>query len=121
MVDLITHYGLALVFANVLIQQIGLPIPALPTLIVAGALAAGGSFSALAVFTVAFTACAIGDASWYAAGRLYGRRVTKLLCQISQSPGSCADQSEYQFHRWGGLTIRPMWPRRAAGRLALCR
>jgi membrane protein DedA with SNARE-associated domain len=40
MVDLITQYGLALVFANVLIQQIGLPIPAVPTLIVAGALAA---------------------------------------------------------------------------------
>src|SRR5258707_769368 len=40
MLGLITHYGLALIFANVLIQQIGLPIPALPTLIVAGALAA---------------------------------------------------------------------------------
>ena len=33
---LITQYGLALVFANVLIQQIGPPIPAVPTLIVAG-------------------------------------------------------------------------------------
>jgi membrane protein DedA with SNARE-associated domain/rhodanese-related sulfurtransferase len=105
MVDLITQYGLALVFANVLIQQIGLPIPAVPTLIVAGALAADGKFSALAIFGVAFIACAISDTIWYSAGRLYGRRVTKLLCQMSLSPGSCVRQSEYLFDRWGRLTL----------------
>ena len=48
MIDLITQYGLALIFANVLIQQMGLPIPVVPTLIVAGALAADGKFSASA-------------------------------------------------------------------------
>jgi membrane protein DedA with SNARE-associated domain len=37
---LITEYGLALVFANVLLEQLGLPIPAVPALIVSGALAA---------------------------------------------------------------------------------
>jgi membrane protein DedA with SNARE-associated domain len=105
MVDLITQYGLALVFANVLIQQIGLPIPVVPTLIVAGALAADGKFSALAIFGVAFIACAISDTIWYSAGRLYGRRVSKLLCQMSLSPGSCVRQSEYLFDRWGRLTL----------------
>ncbi len=105
MVGLITHYGLALVFANVLAQQMGLPIPALPTLIVAGALAADGKISALAIFGVAFIACAISDATWYTVGRLYGRRVMKLLCRISLSPESCVRQSEYLFHRWGGLTL----------------
>ena len=69
MVDLITQYGFALIFANVLIQQMGLPIPVVPTLIVAGALAAEGKFSASEIFAVAFAACAISDAIWYAAGR----------------------------------------------------
>jgi membrane protein DedA with SNARE-associated domain/rhodanese-related sulfurtransferase len=105
MIGLITQYGLALVFANVLIQQMGLPIPVVPTLIVAGALAADGKFSAPAIFAVALAACALSDATWYAAGRLYGRRVMKLLCQISLSPDSCVHQSEYQFRRWGGLTL----------------
>ena len=105
MIGLITHYGLALVFANVLVQQMGLPIPVVPTLIVAGALAADGKFSASEIFAVALAACALSDATWYAAGRLYGRRVMKLLCQISLSPDSCVQQSEYQFHRWGGLTL----------------
>lgn len=39
MMNLFAQYGLLLVFANVLLAQAGLPLPALPTLIVAGALA----------------------------------------------------------------------------------
>ena len=105
MADLVTHYGVALVFANVLLQQLGLPIPVYPTLIVAGALAADGKCSASQIFAAAFIACAISDATWYATGRLYGRRVMKLLCQISLSPDSCVQQSEYQFHRWGRLAL----------------
>jgi membrane protein DedA with SNARE-associated domain/rhodanese-related sulfurtransferase len=105
MIGLITQYGLALIFANVLIQQMGLPIPSLPTLLVAGALAADGKLSASEVFAVAFAACAISDATWYAAGRLFGRRVMNLLCRISLSPDSCVDQSEHHFHRWGGLSL----------------
>ncbi len=105
MAGLITQYGLALVFANVLMQQMGLPIPALPTLIVAGALAADGKISALSLFAGAFIACAISDATWYTVGRLFGRRVMKLLCRISLSPESCVRQSEYLFHRWGNLTF----------------
>ncbi len=102
---LITQYGLALVFANVLLEQIGLPIPAVPTLIVAGALAAEGELSPLAIFGVAFVACSVGDALWYVAGRRYGRRVMKLLCRVSLSPDSCVRQTEVRFDRWGGLAL----------------
>ena len=106
MVALITHYGVALVFANVLLQQIGLPIPVYPTLIVAGALAAEGIFSASEIFAAALIACAISDATWYVAGRLYGRRVMKLpVWDFSLSPDSCVQQSEDRFHRWGAFTL----------------
>jgi membrane protein DedA with SNARE-associated domain/rhodanese-related sulfurtransferase len=105
MIRLIAQYGLALVFVNVLAEQIGLPVPAVPTLIVAGALAADGTFSAWALFGVAFIACGIGDTVWYVAGRLYGRAVMRLLCRISLSPDSCVRQTEYRFERWGGLTL----------------
>ena len=49
LMHLIQEYGLGLVFINVLLLQAGLPIPAYPTLIVAGAYAAasGGSLAAL--------------------------------------------------------------------------
>ncbi len=104
-IRLITQHGLALVFANVLLEQIGLPLPAIPTLVIAGALAADGKLSALALFGVAFIGCVIGDTLWYVAGRRYGRRVMRLLCRISLSPDSCVRQTEYQFGRWGGLTL----------------
>jgi membrane protein DedA with SNARE-associated domain/rhodanese-related sulfurtransferase len=104
-VGLLSQYGLALVFANVLVEQLGLPVPAIPTLVVAGALAADGKLSAPAIFGVAFVACSIGDTAWYIAGRLYGRRVIRLLCRISLSPDSCVRQTEFRFERWGGLTL----------------
>jgi membrane protein DedA with SNARE-associated domain/rhodanese-related sulfurtransferase len=105
MIQLLTQYGLALVFANVLLERIGLPLPAMPTLIVAGALAADGTSSALAIFCVAFVAASIGDVLWYVAGRLYGHRVMKLLCRMSLSPDSCVRQTEFRFERWGRLTL----------------
>ena len=103
--QLIGHYGLALVFLNVLVEQIGLPVPAVPTLVVAGALAAAGELSAAAVFGVAVLACFIGDGLWFAGGRIYGRRVMSLLCRISLSPDSCVRQSEYHFERWGRAAL----------------
>jgi len=105
MLDLIARHGLALIFANVLLEQLGVPLPAIPTLIVAGALAADGTLSAPAVFGVAFAASMIGDCAWYIAGRRYGRRVMTTLCRISLSPDSCVRQTENHFARWGGLTL----------------
>src|SRR5260370_37228139 len=102
---LIAEYGLALVFANVLLEQLGLPIPAIPTLVVAGAVAAEGELSSFAVFGVAFVACMIGDAIWFLAGRRYGRRVMAFLCRVSLSPDSCVRQTEFRFERWGRLTL----------------
>ncbi len=102
---LIADYGLALVFANVLLEQLGLPVPAMPTLVVAGALAAEGEFSIVAIFAAAFVACMIGDAAWYLAGRRWGRRVMALLCRVSLSPDSCVRQTEFRFERWGRLTL----------------
>src|SRR5258706_15595767 len=105
LVDLIARYGLALIFINVLVEQVGLPVPAVPTLIVAGAAAAAGEISAAAVFGVAVLACFIGDGLWFAGGRIYGRRVMRLLCRISLSPDSCVRQSEYHFGRWGKAAL----------------
>jgi membrane protein DedA with SNARE-associated domain/rhodanese-related sulfurtransferase len=94
-------FGLAFVFFNVLIEQLGAPVPAVPTLIVAGALAAGGRLPAAELYVLAVTACAIADGTWYFAGRRYGNRVLKLLCRISLSPDACVSQTQALFERWG--------------------
>ena len=101
LVSLLGQYGLALVFANVLIEQIGLPVPAVPTLVVAGALATEGKLSMPLLFAVALLACSLADITWYIAGRRFGNRVMKLLCRISLTPDYCVSETQARFERWG--------------------
>jgi membrane protein DedA with SNARE-associated domain/rhodanese-related sulfurtransferase len=101
LVSLLGQYGLALVFANVLIEQIGLPVPALPTLVVAGALATEGKLSMPLLFAVALAACSLADIAWYIAGRRLGNRVMKMLCRISLTPDWCVSETQARFERWG--------------------
>src|SRR6266480_4769378 len=97
LIDLIARYGLALVFINVLVEQVGLPVPAVPTLIVAGAAAATGQLSAPAVFGVAVLACYIGDGLWFAgigialwaglpigAGMLFSREIERVVGSLER-------------------------------------
>ncbi|MDE2249195.1 MAG: VTT domain-containing protein [Xanthomonadaceae bacterium] len=99
---LIAHYGPLLIFCNVLVEQLGVPVPAVPTLVVAGALAANGRLALVGVVSVAVLACLLGDLLWYAAGRRYGGGVMRTICRISLSPDSCVKQSELRFQRWRG-------------------
>ena len=98
---LLQHYGVPIVFAIVLLEQIGLPIPAFPILIVAGALSVDGDTKWGAVLAVSLLACLISDYFWYRTGRYYGKRILALLCRISLSPDYCVSQTEDNFRRWG--------------------
>jgi membrane protein DedA with SNARE-associated domain len=95
------QYGLVIVFANVLITQLGAPLPAIPTMIVAGALARQGQWPVALVLVAAVAASLIGDLPWFYAGRRYGHRVLNALCRISMEPESCVRQTENIFDRWG--------------------
>jgi membrane protein DedA with SNARE-associated domain len=97
----VTAYGLPLVFGIVLLEQLGAPIPAIPVLIVAGALSMSGNLPAWQVLAVAVAASVIADFAWFAMGRWRGNRVLKTLCRISLSPDSCVRQTEALFERWG--------------------
>jgi membrane protein DedA with SNARE-associated domain/rhodanese-related sulfurtransferase len=101
LVWLITQYGLAIVAANVFVDQIGLPVPAMPTLILAGAIAATGALGLTSLFTAAVLACIVPDCVWFLVGRRYGMRVLKTLCRISLEPDSCVNQTQSRFERWG--------------------
>lgn len=105
LLSLVDHYGLLLVFANVLALQLGLPLPAYPTLILVGALAARGDFTIPEVIAVAVLASVIADLVWYAAGTRVGRRVLRLICRLSLSPDSCVSQSERIYERWGAPSL----------------
>jgi membrane protein DedA with SNARE-associated domain/rhodanese-related sulfurtransferase len=101
MTEFISAYGLAFIFVNVLMDQMGLPIPAIPALIVAGALAADGKLSVPGLFIVAVVAILIAVSAWYYAGERYGNRVMRMLCRISLTPDLCVSQAQTLFERRG--------------------
>jgi membrane protein DedA with SNARE-associated domain/rhodanese-related sulfurtransferase len=101
LISSIGQYGLMIVTINVLLDQIGLPVPAVPTLVVAGAIAAGGQMSLAALFIWSVIACLAADCGWYLVGKRYGVRVLKTLCRISLEPDSCVSQTQTRFERWG--------------------
>lgn len=103
--DLIREYGLGIVFLNVLIEQLGAPIPAYPVLIVTGALEGESWARLLALTGTAVLAALVADVLWYHAGRAYGHRVLGQVCRISLSPDACIRQTESVYGRWGAKSL----------------
>lgn len=101
LIDSVIRHGVPLVFLNVFLEQIGAPVPALPTLIVAGALSAEGRISSTHVLVASLVASLIADWIWFLLGRRHGYRVLRTLCRISLSPDSCVRDTEARFERWG--------------------
>ena len=99
--DLVIRHGVPLVFFNVLLEQLGVPVPAVPTLIVAGALSRESRISSTHVLIASVLASLIADWIWFMLGRRYGYRILKTLCRISLSPDSCVRDTETKFERWG--------------------
>jgi membrane protein DedA with SNARE-associated domain len=71
-----TSHGLPLLFAVVLLESFGLPLPGETALIAFGVLASQGHYSIVTVIVVAATAAIIGDnLGYWLIGRLGGRRL----------------------------------------------
>ena len=105
LIMLLQHYGLGLVFVNVLALQAGVPVPAYPTLIVAGAYAAMGGNPLWKLVAVGVFAAVVADTLWYLAGKRFGLRILKTLCRLSLSQDGCVRQTESIFQRFGPVSM----------------
>ena len=105
MQDVVDKYGVALVFANVLALSLGLPVPAMPTLILVGAGLAlqpeAMWLPLIGVLAVSVAASLIGDSVWFYAGRRYGNRTLQSLCRLSLSRDTCMKRTERFYGRFG--------------------
>src|SRR5580700_9720105 len=101
----VVQYGYALLFAWVLAEQGGLPIPATPLLLAAGALAGRGRMSFPLVVLSATAACMAADVFWYFFGKRRGAVVLNLLCRIALEPDSCVRRTETRFSKLGARTL----------------
>lgn len=107
--ELPTHvlqmYGYLLLFAWVLIEQFGIPLPATPVLLAAGALSAEGQISFPLALAVGIVASLLADSTWFIVGRKYGHHVLRILCKLSLEPTTCVRRTQDSFGRRRAATL----------------
>jgi len=110
--ELLVRHGAAILFAAVFVEQIGIPLPAAPWLLAAGALIGVGKMNWLLALGAAASSSLLADLIWFYLGRNYGNRVLGFLCRISLEPDSCARRTQDLFARHGmrGLIVAKFIP-----------
>jgi membrane protein DedA with SNARE-associated domain/rhodanese-related sulfurtransferase len=110
--ELLVRHGAAILFAAVFVEQIGIPLPAAPWLLAAGALIGAGKLNWWIALSAATFGSLLGDLIWFHLGRHYGNRVLGLLCRVSLEPDSCARRTQNLFTRYGmrGLVLAKFIP-----------
>jgi membrane protein DedA with SNARE-associated domain/rhodanese-related sulfurtransferase len=98
-------YGYALLFAWVLVGQLGIPLPATPVLLAAGALCAENELSFGLALLCGLGAALLADSAWFFAGRHYGHFVLRILCRLSLEPTTCVRKTESAYSRRHGVTL----------------
>jgi membrane protein DedA with SNARE-associated domain len=105
MADWSIHNATWALFAWVLANQAGVPVPVTPSLMAAGALAGSGRLSVGEVLAAAVGAALCADALWYGLGRWRGARTLATLARLLRRPATSVDriQEVYLAHRLGYL------------------
>ena len=99
------RYGVVILPALAVAEQIGLPLPAVPALLAVGALAAHGRSSIPLVLGAISVAALAIDFVWYELGRRRGARVLVRLCQLSLEADSWLRRAESTFARYGARSM----------------
>lgn len=103
--EFLLHHGYVVLLGWVFAEQIGLPVPSLPILLAAGALAGAGRFSFAVSLVLSVGAALTADSIWYTLGRIKGIKILQLLCKISLEPDSCVRRTEGIFSKQGARSL----------------
>jgi membrane protein DedA with SNARE-associated domain len=98
-------YGYLLLFAWVFVEQIGVPLPATPVLLAAGALSVDGPIRFPIALLVAVAAALSSDSTWFLIGRRHGHLVLRVLCKLSLEPTTCVRRTQDSFGRRRGVML----------------
>src|ERR1700757_4321656 len=103
--EFLLHHGYALLLGWVFAEQVGLPVPSMPLLLAAGALAGTGHLSFFASLFYVILAAVAAYSMWYQLGRRKGIKILQLLCKISLEPDSCVRRTEGLFSKQGARSL----------------
>jgi membrane protein DedA with SNARE-associated domain len=105
LLSLIAHHRYSIIFVTVLLEAIGLPVPAALALVAGGAAAASGTLRAPVILLLAVTAMILGDSFLYFLGQRTGWGLLGFLCRVSASPETCILRSAESFYKRGRSTL----------------
>jgi membrane protein DedA with SNARE-associated domain len=103
--QLFVLYGYWIVFAAIVFDNAGLPIPGELLLIALGGFARAGQFDPVVAIAVGATAAMAGDSLGYSLGRLTGTRVLHTYCRATLGSVACIDRITGYYARYGLATV----------------
>lgn len=110
--EFLVNNGPPILFGAIFLEQVGLPLPALPWLLAAGSLSAAGEFPFPIAMGVTIAGCLIADGLWFYLGRFRGSQMLGWLCRISLEPDSCVRRTQNLFtkHGWRAIVVAKFVP-----------
>ena len=106
MTTFITQHGLPLLFAVVLLESFGVPLPGETALIAFGVLAAEGHYSIASVIAIAAAGAIVGDnLGYWLIGRLGGRALFRRWSWLNKYSDRVLPRAESLMTRHGGKTV----------------
>ncbi|HML07023.1 MAG TPA: DedA family protein/thiosulfate sulfurtransferase GlpE [Xanthobacteraceae bacterium] len=105
LIDAIAQHGFLLLFSTVFVARIGLPLPVIPILVTAGALAGQDAGQLAEIVLISVCASQAAELVLYWLGLRYGQRFLGLLCRLSLSPDFCVRQTETVFTKLGPWSL----------------
>jgi len=104
-ITVIEQHSLFLVFLSNLVARGGLPLPIVPILVAAGALAAQKPDQIIQIIIASVGGSLLAELWLYWFGVRYGQRFLVLLCKMSLSPDFCVRQTETVFTKLGPWSL----------------
>lgn len=100
------NHPLLLLALNVFGDQIGLPVPSYPSLVLAGAFASEhGSPEPALVIAMALVVCLLADSLWYLMGARFGDALSRRLCRGLPRMAGAFDQGRTAYRRYGPAVL----------------
>jgi membrane protein DedA with SNARE-associated domain/rhodanese-related sulfurtransferase len=102
---LFLRHAYSVMFAWVLVEQAGVPIPSVPLMLAAGTMSSAHKVHVALLIPLILLACLIADSTWWWLGRRFGSRVLDLLCRMSLDASTCVNRAQGSIARRGGVTL----------------
>ncbi len=103
--EFLLRYGYFMLVGWVFLEQAGLPLPSIPLMLAAGALAGMGQMNFGGSLALCIFGAVAADTMWYTLGRTRGIKILQWLCKISLEPDSCVRRTEGMFEKQGARSL----------------